>query len=107
MPTSRQTRRRPPPADHPLDLLRQAIAKHIAGVLRRHYGDEGDATIAAVRKAIATAGDGEDKPAPLIEACAEAGQQTLLERRGERDLGLVTRVGMEARRAAAEWSTAR
>lgn len=100
-------RRRPPAATDPLDGLRQFIAGHAAGVLRRQYGSEGQGTIKAVTAAIGQAGRDEDKPAPLIEAIAADAQAALLDRRGERDLGLVTRLGMEIRRAAERWSTER
>lgn len=104
--------RKDPPAkrrrkQHPLDGLRDAIADHVANVLRRQYGAEGKNTIQAVAAAIRAAGADEDKPAPLIEACATAASAKLIERRGERDLGLATRLNSEARQAASRWTTER
>lgn len=88
----------------PLDGLRETIAGHVGEVLRRHYGSEGANTIKSVQAAIRAAGKGEEKPAPVMEACADAAASKLLDRRGERDLGLATRIAGEARAAAGRWS---
>ena len=103
-PARKRTRKKP---EHPLDGLRTAIADHVGKVLRRQYGAEGKNTIQAVTAAIRAAGKDEDKPAPLIEACADAASSKLIERRGERDLGLATRLNSEARAAASRWTTER
>lgn len=92
--------RAPKPEEHPLNDLRERIAKEVAQLLKRQYGVEGRDTIKSVTTAIRRAGALETNRIPFVVAIADAATSKLIERRGERDLGLATRMGAEIRGVA-------
>lgn len=86
-----------------LEAIAAAAADAAEAFLLRHYGQEGRRTAAAVKKAILAHDLPEREKLPAArETLADVAQHTLLARRGYRDLGTVTELGMAIRRVTLE-----
>lgn len=82
---------------HPHAALTQQLGEAADTFLRREYGLDGTKTSAAVVAAIEAAGAElvpHENRLAAIATLTEAAQAALLERRGQRELGTVTRLGM-------------
>lgn len=86
-----------------LEALAEAAAATAEAFLLRHYGQEGRRTATAVAKAIRTHELPPNEKTPAArETLADVAGHTLLARRGYRDLGTVTELGMAIRRITLE-----